>query len=122
MGGNGSFARKSTASEAGRRWKTVMVTSSGVKIIELKNKNDSFSLPEESHSPNTTYAIFNKGGKGLKAIAKYDAYGKKIFEIHTTDHKGIGVHYHPWKDGHPLGAKPLTQVMKQLLDDVLNFK
>ena len=122
MGGNGSFASKSTASEAGRRWKTVAITPSGIKIIELKNPNESFSLPVESHSPNTTYAIFNKGGNGLKGIAKYGADGKKLFEIHTTDHKGLGIHFHPWKDGHPLGAKSLTKEMKQLLDDVLNFK
>lgn len=122
MGGNGSFAKRTTATEAGRRWKTVYVTASGIKIIELKNPKDSFSLPEESHSPNSIYAIFNKGGKGLKAIAKYGADGKKLFEIHTTDHKGLGVHYHLWTDGHPLEAKPLTKEMKQLLDDALNFK
>lgn len=122
MGGNGSFASKSTASEAGRRWKTIAVTNSGIKIIELKNPNDSFSLPVESHSPNSIYAIFNKGGKGLKSIAKYNDDGKKLFEIHTTDHKGLGIHYHLWKDGHPLDAKPLNKEMKKLLDDVLNFK
>ena len=122
MGGNGSFASRSTDSEAGRRWRTVAITESGIKIIELKNSNESFSLPVESHSPNSIYAIFNKGGKGLKAIAKHGEDGKKLFEIHTTDHKGLGAHYHPWKDGHPLEAKPLTHKMKKLIDDVLNFK
>ncbi len=122
MGGNGSFARKSTASEAGRRWKTVAITSSGIKIIELKNPNDSYSLPVESHSPNSIYAIFNKNGSGVKAIAQYGSDGKKLWEIHTTDHKGLGVHYHPWVDGHPQAAKPVTQAMKKLVDDVLNFK
>ncbi len=122
MGGNGSFARKSTASEAGRRWKTVAITSSGIKIIELKNPNDSYSLPVESHSPNTIYSIFNKNGSGVKAIAKYGSDGKKLWEIHTTDHKGLGVHYHPWSDGHPQYAKPITQAMKKIIDDVLNFK
>lgn len=122
MGGNGSFALKTTASEAGRRWKTVAITPSGIKIIELKNPNDSFSLPVESHSPNSIYAIFNKGGKGVKAIAKHGVDGKKLFEIHTTDHKGLGAHFHPWKDGHPLDAKPLTLEMQKLIDDVLNLK
>ena len=122
MGGNGSFARKTTASEAGRRWKTVTITSSGIKILELKDPKSSLKLPEESHSPNSVYAIFNKSGKGVKAIAKYDADGKKIFEIHTTDHDGLGAHFHPWKDGHPLDAQPLTKSMKKLIDDVLNFK
>jgi len=122
MGGNGSFNLKTIDTEAGRRWKTVYVTKSGIKIIEMKNPKASFKLPEESHSPNSIYAIFNKGGKGLKGIAKYDSDGKKIFEIHTTDHNGLGAHFHPWKDGHPLDAKPLTKSMKKLIDDVLNFK
>ena len=122
MGGNGSFALGATQSEAGRKWKTIAITDSGIKILELKNPKSSFKLPEESHSPNSIYAIFNKGGKGLKAIAKYGADGKKIFEIHTTDHDGLGAHFHPWKDGHPLDAQPLTKDMKKLIDDVLNFK
>lgn len=122
MGGNGSFIKKSTVSESGRRWKTVYTTKSGIKIIEMKNPKASLKLPEESHSPNSIYAIFNKGGKGLKSIAKYGADGKKLFEIHTTDHNGLGAHFHPWKDGHPLDAKPLTESMKELLSNVLNFK
>ena len=122
MGGNGSFALRSTDSEAGRKWKTVATNPSGIKIIELKNLNDSFSFPEESHSPNSIYALFNRGGKGLKGIAKHGPDGKKIFEIHTTDHKGLGIHFHPWKDGHPLDAKPITKEMKKMIDDVLNFK
>ena len=122
MGGNGSFIRQSTASEAGRRWKTVAITSLGIKILEMKNPKAALKLPEESHSPNSVYAIFNKGGKGLKAISKHGADGKKIFEIHTTDHGGLGAHFHPWKDGHPLDAKPLTGDMKKLIDTALNFK
>jgi hypothetical protein len=70
MGGNGSFARKSTASEAGRKWKTVAITSSGIKILELKNPKSPFKLPEESHSPNSVYAIFNKSGKGGEGYCK----------------------------------------------------
>ena len=82
MGGNGSFALGTTQSEAGRRWKTIM----------------------------------------LKGVAKYGDDGKKLFEIHTTDHKGLGAHYHPWKDGHPLDAKPLTIELKKLLNDAINLK
>ena len=122
MGGNGSFALGTTQSEAGRRWKTIMVTPSGIKVLELKNTKDSISLPEESHTPNSIYAVFNKGGKGLKGVAKYGDEGKKLFEIHTTDHKGLGAHYHPWKDGHPLDAKPLTEKLKKLLEDASNLK
>ena len=91
-------------------------------LSELKNSNDSISLPEESHTPGSLFAIFNKGGKGLKAVAKYGDDCKKIFEIHTTDHKGLGAHYHPWKDGHPLDAKPLTEELKKLLENASNLK
>lgn len=122
MGANGSFALGTTNTEEGREWKTVMITPSGIRIIEKKNPKDSFGMPVESHSPNVIYALFNKGGKGVKAIAKHGPDGKIIFEIHTTDHKGLGAHYHPWNDGHPLKAQPLTPYMKKLLDDVLNFK
>ena len=122
MGANGSFALGTTATEKGRRWTTIAVTESGIKIIEMKNPNAPLKLPEESHSPNSIYAIFNKGGNGLKGIAKYSPNGKKLFEIHTTDHHGLGWHYHPWQDGHPLGAKSLTQSMKDMVNQVLNFK
>ena len=124
MGANGSFANGSTALEKDRRWKTILVLKDGTKIIELKNKKGAVKLPEESHSPNSTYAIFNKDGKGVKAIAKYGSDGKKIWEIHTTDHKGLGPHYHKWKDGKPLDEEPhpLTPAMKKLLKNVLDLK
>ena len=119
MGANGSFANGSTATESGRRWQTVHILKDGTKVIELKKKG-AVKLPEESHSPNSTYAIFNQDGSGVKAIAKYGADGKKIWEIHTTDHKGIGPHYHKWKDGKPLDEEPhpLTPAMKKLLKNV----
>ena len=123
MGANGSFANGSTALEKDRRWKTILVLKDGTKIIELKNKKGAVKLPEESHSPNSTYAIFNKDGKGVKAIAKYGSDGKKIWEIHTTNHKGLGAHYHKWKGGKPLDEEPhpLTPAMKKLLDNVSNL-
>ena len=123
MGANGSFANGSTALEKDRRWKTILVLKDGTKIIELKNKKGAVKLPEESHSPNSTYAIFNKEGKGVKAIAKYGSDGKKIWEIHTTNLKGLGAHYHKWKDGKPLDEEPhpLTPAMKKLLDNVSNL-
>jgi hypothetical protein len=123
MGANGSFANGSIATENGRRWQTVHVLKDGTKVIELKKKG-AVKLPEESHSPNTTYAIFNKDGSGVKAIAKYGADGKKLWEIHTTDHKGLGAHYHKWKDGKPLDEEPhpLTPAMKKLHKNVSDLK
>ena len=123
MGGNGSFIHGWTATESGRRWQTILVLEDGTKVIELKNKKGAVKLPEESHSPDSTYAIFNKNGTGVKAIAKYGTDGKKIWEIHTTDHKSLGAHYHKWKDGKPLDEEPhpLTPAMKKLLDNVSNL-
>ena len=70
------------------------------------------------------YAIFNKDGSGVKSIAKYGDDGKKLFEIHTTDHKGMSAHVHYWKDGGPVNEEPhaLTPDMKKLLDNVMNLK
>lgn len=123
MGGNGSYAKGSTAQESGRRWKTIAVLSDGTKVIELKVKGP-VKLPEESHTPNSVYAIFNKDGSGVKAIAKYGDDGKKLYEIHTTDHKGLGAHVHYWKDGGPVNEEPhaLTPDMKKLLNNVMNLK
>lgn len=124
MGGNGSFANGSTALESGRRWKTIAVLSNGTKVIELKTKGGAIKLPEESHSPNSVYAIFNKDGSGVKSIAQYGSDGKKLYEIHTTDHKGMGTHVHYWKDGKLLDEEPhkLTPAMKKLLKNVSDFK
>lgn len=118
MGANGSFASGSTATEEGRRWRTVMTLPNGVKVIELKNRKANHKAPEESHSPNSVYVMFNKDGNGIKSISKYGADGKKEYEIHTVDHKGLGVHYHIWKNGRPLPPHPITDAMKQLLNEV----
>lgn len=126
MGGNGSFANGSTKTEEGRKWKPLYTTPSGIEFIELKDKKKPYKLPEESHSPNATYAMWNKPDKKgrvtLKGIAKYGADGKKIIEIHTIDHKGLGAHYHHWKDGRPIDSCPLTPELKKLLDNALNCK
>lgn len=131
MGANGSHAAGSTNSEAGRNWKTVGDVGE-VQIIQRKNPKDSNKLPEESHTPNRTYAIFEKDGSDVKAIARYGSDGKKLWEIHTTDHDGIGEHYHLWEDGKPVYDKgqngkprskalPLTPQMKELLEQIRNY-
>lgn len=72
------------------------------RLFKKKNAKESVKLPEESHTPNRIYAIFNKNGNDVQAIAKYGPDGKKLWEIHTNDHHGIKPHYHPWQDGHPV--------------------
>ena len=121
MGGNGSFANGSTATEEGRRWKTIAILPNGAKVIELKNPKSNHKAPEESHTPGSTYVMFNKDGNGIKSISKYGSDGKKIFEIHTVDHKGMGAHYHKWKNGRPGDAARLTNAMKKLLDDIYSI-
>lgn len=101
MGANGSHANGSLESELGRNWKTTG-TVGDIQIVQKKNPKDSNKLPEESHTPNRIYAIFNKKGGDVKAIAKYGPDGKKLWEIHTTDHENLGPHYHPWKNGKPV--------------------
>lgn len=121
MGANGSAASGSTSTESGRNWKTVLVLPNGMKVIELKNPKANHKAPEESHSPNSLYVMFNKDGKGIKSISKHGEDCKKVFEIHTQDHKGLGVHYHPWHNGRPDDAAPLTPAMKKMLDDLNSF-
>lgn len=104
MGANGSHANGSLDSELGRNWKTTG-TVGNIQIVQKKNSKESVKLPEESHTPNRIYAIFNKNGYDVQAIAKYGPDGKKIWEIHTHDHNGLGEHYHPCEDGH---AKTIT--------------
>ncbi len=100
MGANGSHANGSLESELGRKWRTT-ATIGEIQIVQKKNFRESVKLPEESHTPNRIYAIFNKKGDDVQAIAKYGADGKKIWEIHTRDHNGLGAHYHPCENGHP---------------------
>lgn len=121
MGANGSFANGSTATEEGRNWRTVMTLPNGVKVIELKNRKANHKAPEESHSPNSVYVMFNKNGNGIKSISKYGPDGKKEYEIHTVDHKGLGVHYHKWENGHPLPPHPITEAMKHLLNKIKSY-
>lgn len=109
MGANGSHRSRSTDYFYGRRWKTVSTLSNGVKIIEFKESGTPGKMPEESHTPNSIYAMMNKNGDGIKSIAVYGNDCKKIVEIHTTDHKGLGPHYHTWnKNSRPVYEHSLS--------------
>lgn len=132
MGANGSHADGSTQSEAGQRWKTIG-TVGEIQIIQLKNPKAPNKLPEENRTPNRIYAVFEKDGSDIKAIAKYGPDGKKVWEIHTTDHENLGSHYHPWENGHPVRivgsngksrneAYPLTPEMQSILDKVRKYE
>jgi hypothetical protein len=107
MGANGSKAAGTTETEEGRNWKTIELLANGVKVINLKKPNAPGKMPEESHSPSSIYAMMNKNGEGIKAISIYDENCKKVVEIHTTDHKGLGAHFHVWQDGRPIEVHSL---------------
>jgi hypothetical protein len=84
MGGNGSFLSGITNFENGRMYKTVSSIGDNIKVLETKNPKAGVKLPEESHTPNRTYATFYRNGKGLKEIARYGPDGKKIEEIQKS--------------------------------------
>lgn len=109
MGANGSKSQGATETEEGRRWKTIETLGNGVKVIEFKNHNTPGKMPEESHSPNSIYAMMTKDGRGLKSIAVYDKDCLKVVEIHNMDHLGIGIHYHIWKNGTPVSVHSLAE-------------
>ncbi len=123
MGANGSFASGITKTESGRRYKTMFSLGDNIKILEPKRCGESVKLPEESHTPNRIYATFYADGHDVKCIAQYDSDGKKRYEIHTVDHRGLGEHYHVWKDGRPQpdGVYKLTPDMRQLLNKIRDF-
>lgn len=121
MGGNGSYASGVTNTEAGRHYITI-ATIGDIQILEKKNRNDSCGLPEESHTPNRIYAEFRDDGSDVGKIAVYGQDCKKLYEIHTTDHKNLHEHYHKWSNGGPIGTpKPLTSEMLELLQKVREF-
>lgn len=76
MSSRGSFAKNGHVTT--NEYKTIKVTSSGVKILEGYGNNH--SLPEYSHSPNSIYAKMNPDGS-LRTLRFFDEKGYPIFEI-----------------------------------------
>lgn len=123
MGGNGSHASGFLEKEDNREYRTIFTIGDNIKVLEQKNPKKGGKLPEESRTPNRIYVSLYANGTDVKAIAQYDENGKKIYEIHTADHKGIKPHYHEWKDGQQVkGAHHLTPEMKQLLKKVKDYE
>lgn len=124
MGGNGSYSRGLTRTEEGRAYQTIYDVDDNIKIIERKNKKLGIKLPEESHTPGRIYAVVNKTGSDIKSIAIYGQDARKIYEIHTDDHRGLKPHWHPWSNGHPEKdtAYPLDAEKKKILEKIRNFE
>lgn len=93
-----------------------------IVVLEQKDPKHKGKLPEESHTPNRIYVSFMANGQDVKEIAKYGSDGKKLWAIHTKDHKGIKPHYHIWKDGAPTEeGYPLTKDMQKILKKIRNY-
>lgn len=122
MGANGSRASGTLETEAGRAYKTIFKMGDNIIVLEQKDPKKKGKLPEESHTPNRIYVSFMADGKDVKEIAKYDKDGKKVWAIHTNDHKGMKPHYHVWEGGKQLkDGYLLSGEMKQLLNKVRNY-
>ena len=122
MGANGSHASGVLNTEEGRAYKLLFNMGDNIVFLEQKDPKKKGKLPEESHTPNRIYVAFMANGRDVKEIAKYDKDGKKVWAIHTNEHKGIQPHYHIWKDGKPTkDGFELTSEMKSLLKKVRNY-
>lgn len=123
MGANGSHASGILNTEEGRAYKTLFKLGDNIVYLSQKNPKQEGKLPEESHTPNRIYVSFKADGKDIKAVAKYNSVGKKLWEIHTNDHKGLKPHYHIWKDGKPSkDGYALTIELKSLLKKVREYE
>ena len=122
MGANGTHSSGALSSEENRKYDTIGTIDGNTKILVPKDKKRNGKLPEESHTSNRVYVSFYTDGHDVKEIAKYGEDGKKLYAIHTDDHKGISPHYHQWQDGRQLlDAHPLTPEMQKLLNYIRNY-
>lgn len=121
MSGNGTFSKGKIFPVEERGYKTVCYIENNIVVIE-KNSKD-IKLPEESHTAGRIYVLFEKDGSDVKAIAQYGADHKKLWEIHTADHRKMGPHLHYWKNGKPYGdLQLLNDFQLELLKKVRNFQ
>ena len=130
MGANGMHASGALEYEDNRKWRTVDSIGDNIKILEMKpsspgKRRPGVKLPEESRTSKRVYVVMypkdDPKYNGIKAIAQYGDDGKKVFEIHTSDHKGMGIHHHIWNDGRGGPAVAgLTDDMRVLYEKVIN--
>lgn len=91
--------------------------TTSVRVLRKRGNNN--TLVKSFGSSHDEREI-EKDGSDVKSIAKYDDEGKKVWEIHTTDHKGLGAHYHLWSKGKPIkgSESSLTEEMYKILKKV----
>lgn len=136
MGANGSKASGALEDPNNREFKSVCFISKNIEVVQLKNDKQRVRLPEESHTPNRVYVVYNKDGS-LKSIGRYDSTCLKKFEMHFDhEHDGLNPHYHKWvsKGGVARGpetkgngknarniAYPLTKGMIKLYEKIKTY-
>ncbi len=122
MGGNGSHSSGLLKSDENRKYYTLGYITDNIIVLGQKAYNKQGKLPEESHTANRIYVSVFADGKDVKEISRYGADGKKLYAIHTANHKGLSPHYHKWDNGIQLqGAYPLTPEMSDLLEYVRKY-
>lgn len=112
MGGNGSRGRGLLNSELGRNWKTV-ATIGKIQVVQLKDQSKSNKLPEESHTANRIYAIFEKMALMLKLLLNTTAMVKrfgKFTRLTIRDWERISIY---GKTGNQLKAVKLLLLATQ---------
>ena len=94
-------------------------------VYEMKDSKAALKPPERGQVPNSFVIMYHKDSdkiQGIKSITHFNDDGVRDYEIHTTDHKGLGSHYHVFKDGKlPVGEpQSLTPELKNILDVAKN--
>ncbi len=130
MGGNGSFSIGMYDSESERHYRTEYSPSKNIKVIRLKKAGSHDKMPRTSHTANRVYVTMRKDGSDISEIARFGKNHKKLWSIHTKEHRDKRGHYtnghiHFWKDGKPtkfpedINKHPR---LKRLLDKVRKMK
>ena len=77
-------------------------------------------MPMHTHTKAKVYASRHPDGKIKEISIMNPKTGKKIMEIHTHNHKGMGMHVHHWEPGKaPRGnPSPLTKGQRKYLENL----
>ena len=110
MGSRGAFLEKGFKYQ---KWTSVGYTLEGIKILEPINKNESWSLPERSNTPGTSYILYSKNGE-FSNYREYNSKREAVFEIDFHyEHGKKEIHVHEWINGERQKRRPITTQEKQ---------
>ena len=96
MGGRG--AAMYPAGFSVYEFETVKIVE-GIKVLEPKNKKDSFKMPAMSNTPGTTYIMLSSDGKSAM-LRKYGQDRHPVIDFEYDWHGSIKTwHVQTWKGG-----------------------